>query len=210
MVALDDAAKAKLLKQVEFYFSDSNLPKDKFLKGQVDAHPEGYVDLSLVISFQRMRDLLKLGTVKPEDVSDEVVTAVADVLRGSSLLAVSESGFQVRRSTPLPTAREAARAVDSRSLYIRPFPMSASLDSIVAFFLDAGAELNAVRLRRHQKSKDFKGSIFLEAVSPEEAERVMGMQLVFQGAPLHIEKKQAYLARKIAERKAKQPDEVCW
>jgi hypothetical protein len=27
--------------QVEFYFSDSNLPKDIFLKKQVAAHPEG-------------------------------------------------------------------------------------------------------------------------------------------------------------------------
>lgn len=27
--------------QVEFYFSDSNLPKDKFLRQQVEAHPEG-------------------------------------------------------------------------------------------------------------------------------------------------------------------------
>lgn len=29
------------LLQVEFYFSDSNLPKDKFLKEQVDKHPNG-------------------------------------------------------------------------------------------------------------------------------------------------------------------------
>lgn len=27
--------------QVEFYFSDSNLPKDKFLKSQVENHPDG-------------------------------------------------------------------------------------------------------------------------------------------------------------------------
>jgi hypothetical protein len=26
---------------VEFYFSDSNLPKDTFLKGEVDKHPNG-------------------------------------------------------------------------------------------------------------------------------------------------------------------------
>lgn len=29
------------VRQVEFYFSDSNIPKDKFLLDQVNKHPEG-------------------------------------------------------------------------------------------------------------------------------------------------------------------------
>jgi hypothetical protein len=45
-------------KQIEFYFSDSNLPKDKFLRAQAEAHPDGLVDLSLLLSFSRMRTLL--------------------------------------------------------------------------------------------------------------------------------------------------------
>jgi hypothetical protein len=45
-------------KQLEFYFSDSNLPKDKFLRAQAEAHPDGLVDLSLLLSFSRMRALL--------------------------------------------------------------------------------------------------------------------------------------------------------
>lgn len=34
---------AKILKQIEFYFSDSNLPRDKYLKGLVDSNPQGYI-----------------------------------------------------------------------------------------------------------------------------------------------------------------------
>jgi hypothetical protein len=79
---------------------------------------------------------------------------------------------QVRRQTALPSAKEAARAVDSRSLYVRPFPMHASLDQIVSFFQDASVQLNAVRVRRHLRSRDFKGSVFIEASSVEEAQRV--------------------------------------
>jgi hypothetical protein len=79
---------------------------------------------------------------------------------------------QVRRKTALPSAKEAARAVDSRSLYVRPFPMHASLDQIVSFFQEAGVQLNAVRVRRHQRSRDFKGSVFIEAASVDEAQRV--------------------------------------
>jgi hypothetical protein len=40
----------------------------------------------------------QLGEVSPEDVPDDAILAVADVLRGSAsgLLAVSDSGYQVR------------------------------------------------------------------------------------------------------------------
>jgi hypothetical protein len=47
------------VKQIEFYFSDSNLPRDKFLLEKVHASPAGWVDLGLVATFERMRELLK-------------------------------------------------------------------------------------------------------------------------------------------------------
>jgi hypothetical protein len=50
-------------KQLEFYFSDSNLPKDKFLRAQAEAHPDGLVDLSLLLSFSRMRALLGVESI---------------------------------------------------------------------------------------------------------------------------------------------------
>lgn len=40
-----------------------------------------------------MRDCLKLGTVKLEDVKEETVQAVAETLRKSSSLKVSEDGM---------------------------------------------------------------------------------------------------------------------
>lgn len=43
-----------------------------------------------------------------------MVMAVADVLRGSSALTVSEDGFQVKRAAPLADMAEVSKAVDSR------------------------------------------------------------------------------------------------
>lgn len=43
----------KLLNQIEFYFSDSNILKDKFIKSQIDSNPDGYVDLSIIASFNK-------------------------------------------------------------------------------------------------------------------------------------------------------------
>jgi hypothetical protein len=56
------------------------------------------VSLALICSFSRMRSHLGLeGEVKPETVPEETVLAVADVLRRSSSLRVSEDGKQVSR-----------------------------------------------------------------------------------------------------------------
>ena len=55
---LDDDARGKVLAQVEFYFSDSNLPRDKFLRETVEADPDGFVDIALLATFSRMRALL--------------------------------------------------------------------------------------------------------------------------------------------------------
>merc|ERR1719183_824900 len=57
-VAFDEPLERKLLRQIEFYFSDSNLPRDKFLRETVEADPERYVDIALLLTFSRLRTLL--------------------------------------------------------------------------------------------------------------------------------------------------------
>ena len=62
-------------------------------------------------------------------------------------------------------------AIDARSLYAAPFPHDESLDSLMAVFT-AHAPVNSLRMRRHLNSKDFRGSVFVEFGSREDAERV--------------------------------------
>lgn len=40
-VVVSDSEKAKIKKQVEFYFSDSNFPRDKFLRTESSKDPDG-------------------------------------------------------------------------------------------------------------------------------------------------------------------------
>lgn len=58
--------------------------------------------------------------------------------------------------------------VDERSVYAAPFPYTATLDDLTAFFA-ARAPVNCVRQRRHLTSKDFKGSCFVEFASVDAA-----------------------------------------
>ncbi|KAG6389490.1 hypothetical protein SASPL_150958 [Salvia splendens] len=67
MALLDDETAKKVIRQVEFYFSDSNLPRDKFLMKTIRGH-------------------LNLGDVKPEDVSEDIVRTVAETLKTSTFL----------------------------------------------------------------------------------------------------------------------------
>ena len=44
-------------RQVEFYFSDQNFKRDKYMQQRCNDHPEGYMHLKDVVSFNKMRPL---------------------------------------------------------------------------------------------------------------------------------------------------------
>lgn len=51
------------------------------------------VSLALICTFSRMRGHLGLGDVKVEDISEETLRLVADTLRSSTSLKISEDGI---------------------------------------------------------------------------------------------------------------------
>ncbi|KAL8128913.1 hypothetical protein V2J09_018068 [Rumex salicifolius] len=66
--------------QVEFYFSDRNLPKDEFLRNSISENEDGMVNLSLICSFSKMKSHLSLGALKADEIPDEIIKAVAETL----------------------------------------------------------------------------------------------------------------------------------
>lgn len=92
--------------QVEFYFSDSNLPRDKFLSEKVKADPEGFVDLALLAIFSRVQQLLKTEVREASAVPAATVADVADALEGAASLALSEDRKRVKRATELKDTEE--------------------------------------------------------------------------------------------------------
>ncbi|GIL64275.1 hypothetical protein Vafri_18272 [Volvox africanus] len=79
-----------LVKQVEFYFSDANLPTDKKLLKQIRKDPEGYVPVKLFANFRKVRALSK------------DVGIITEALRSASLLQLSQDSKRVRRIVPVP------------------------------------------------------------------------------------------------------------
>ena len=87
----DDFAE-KVKKQVEFYFSDSNLQTDKFLWRIYEAN-DGWVELKTILTFGRMRQY------RPEE-------KVIEALKTSDKLTLSPNEDMVRRSAPLKDYNE--------------------------------------------------------------------------------------------------------
>ncbi|XP_013593562.1 PREDICTED: la-related protein 6A-like [Brassica oleracea var. oleracea] len=93
-VVSNDELKQKIIRQVEYYFSDENLPTDKFLLNAMKKNKKGFVPISSIATFHKMKKLTR-------DL-DLIVSA----LKESSFLVVSSDGKKVKRLSPLPEARD--------------------------------------------------------------------------------------------------------
>jgi len=127
----------KIIKQVEFYFSDSNILKDAFLLKHVRRNKLGYVSLKLITSFKKVKSLTK----------DYRVTAFS--LRRSEKLEVNEEGTKVRRNTPLPDYDE---TTPSRTVVAVNLPLEApSIENVAEIFAHCG-EIGLIRILRPGKT----------------------------------------------------------
>ncbi|KAI9739189.1 MAG: hypothetical protein M1834_007402 [Cirrosporium novae-zelandiae] len=156
----------EIRKQVEFYFSDSNLPMDKFLYGKVGGAENNPVPLEIIHSFKRMRHF-------------QPFSAIVEALKTSTALDLVENDTAVKRKVALDIDYKGDKEVAAifedramaRSVYVKGFgeeTPSTTFD-IEAFFQRFGST-NAIRLRRTDK-KIFKGSVFVEFDSEETAKK---------------------------------------
>jgi len=130
----DDELCEKITQQVEFYFSDANITKDKFLLKHVKRNKEGFVSLKLISSFKRVKHLTK----------DWRQVAFA-IKKCSKLLEVNDLETKVRRLAELPPYDE---TTPSRTVVILNLPMERPTIEGVAEIFAACGEIVLVRILR--------------------------------------------------------------
>ena len=130
----DDELCEKIVAQVEFYFGDANITKDKFLLKHVKRNKEGYVSLKLISSFKRVKHLTK----------DWRQVAYAIPLK-SSKLEVNPEKTKVRRKDPLPEYDE---TTPSRTVVALNLPLERPTIEAVAEIFSGCGEIVLVRILR--------------------------------------------------------------
>ncbi|KAI8818123.1 uncharacterized protein EV422DRAFT_190280 [Fimicolochytrium jonesii] len=178
---------AKILKQVEYYFSDVNLPRDRFLLETINNSPEGWVNITVLLTFNKLKELT----------TD--VELVAKALKHSpQMLQVSPDSTQVRRLTQIRPVHPANR----KSIYAKGFPVDMKdVPAEVRKFFTAYGRVRNVRARREKGgyAAKFKGSVFVEFETEDEATKVRDMTISYKETPLLMYMKDEYIEIKQKE-----------
>ncbi|KAL7074326.1 hypothetical protein ACQ4LE_006210 [Meloidogyne hapla] len=190
----------KIMKQVEYYFGDINLPRDKFIQEEMKKD-NGWIPLSTMLKFNRLASLTK-------DV--ENITAS---LKDSHLIEVSDDNLKIRRNPEVPMPEntlEFWQEIKRRTVYLKGFPLETTLDEISEFIGKFGVVEN-ILMRKTKVGKEtprmFKGSVFVTFKDKDQAKRLADIkELKFKGEfPLVNKMQDTYWADKHAER-VKQKD----
>ncbi|KZV97321.1 hypothetical protein EXIGLDRAFT_833018 [Exidia glandulosa HHB12029] len=194
----DDARlRQQCLRQVEFWFSDSNLPYDEFLWKLHAASDAHWVLLDTVARFKRMHKFERYGR-----------DWLADVLRSSKAVEVNDTGRQIRRIEPVVDRGEEQW---NRTAFIGGFE-SGTLQADIEAFIEPFGPVLAVRMRRYEdapwaKTKsprlhEFKGSVWVEFPSAGDMKKFVAMEPkpMWKEKELAISTKEMYYADKWAKR----------
>lgn len=189
-------------KQVDYYFSDVNVIKDKFLLQEFEKD-DGWVKLSVLLTFARLKELTT-------DV-DRLVEALKDA--ESDTIELDQEKKQVRRKKPIPDPVEFQKQLDVRTVHISGFPTDYQFENLLRFCTQFG-EVESLAMRRLYKTREFKGCIHVVFKDESAAKKVLETEtLSCKDRELRKESMEEYhkrkgeMAQKRAERrKAKKED----
>ncbi|XP_024891749.1 la protein homolog [Temnothorax curvispinosus] len=161
----------KIKAQVEYYFGNVNMQRDKFLIEQTKLD-EGWIPMTVMLNFKMLASLSKN------------VDVILKALETSDLIEMSEDKKKIRRSLkhPLPEFNEGYRkAQEARTVYVKGFPLTdTTIDKLKAFF-EPYKPFETIVMRKYQdkdKVFKFKGSVFVQFETVDVADAFMKAESV--------------------------------
>lgn len=190
----DPELESKIIDQIEYYFGDINLGRDKFLKEEVKKD-DGWIPLATMLKFNRLEKLTKESSV------------IAEALLKSDLMEVSEDKTKIRRSLTRPLRNLTKEELAAKSVYAKGFPLDMTLDQVKEFFKAFG-ETDNIHMRKDFK-KQFKGSCFVIFKNDEGAKKfVETPDIKYIDTEIFRLFKDDYFKKKSADRKQKSEDKA--
>lgn len=184
-VSIDPSSvESKVLNQLDYYFGDFNLHRDKFMNQQLEKNG-GWIPIETLLTFNRLKAL----TTDPK--------YIAKVAQSSQLLQISEDGTKVRRSPdlPLPQREEYRDQVLQRTLHIKGFPLDSQFDSLWSYCSNFGT-LESLSMRRTRVENMFKGCILAVYKNQSDADKILQQKLVYGDRELLKEKEEVHITRR--------------
>ncbi|CAG9333956.1 unnamed protein product [Blepharisma stoltei] len=166
--------------QIEYYFSDSNLRRDKFFRELIEKSVEGYIQIS---------DLLKCKRLIQLNANDQLIREAAEC---SSELEISPDGSGVRRNGNRKIPKKIIKATKNREI-IEPSPIILSVEVLE----ESKGSWKQLRDSFKQKHKDIEviycrfsgkeGNIGINgSTSEEEIGKILYEDLEFEGQSARI------------------------
>ncbi|GLT40008.1 hypothetical protein SLA2020_141700 [Shorea laevis] len=145
---LTDDLRQKVVKQVEYQFSDMSLLANESLSKQINKDPDGYVPVSFIASTKKIKSLL---------INNQLLS---QALRTSSKLVVSDDGKKVSRK--LPFTEKDKEELQSCIVVVENLPEDHSHQNIDKIFSVVGS-VKTIRICHPQESNSSrsKGDFFM-------------------------------------------------
>ncbi|KAL0330331.1 UNVERIFIED_CONTAM: La protein 1 [Sesamum radiatum] len=194
--SLDEETAKKVIRQVEFYFSDSNLPRDAFLKKTISESDDGSILLFYVYLLTHAR---KVG-VPPACSSgqfgvDFLIFPDERSLgprRRETRRCIRRHWKKVGRVTELAKPEEVIKQSDERTIAASPLEYDVKIEDVETFF-GKYAKVNSVRLPRHVvDNRLFCGTALIEFSSEEDASNILKQTLSYSGVELELKPKKDF------------------
>lgn len=165
----------KIVKQLEYYFSDFNMVKDKFMQDHAAANKGWF-------TFKTMLNFKQLGILCNQE-PNNLLQAINQHLTNSELLEVDLNEMKVRRnvSKPLPENNEEYQLdLKLRTVMVSGFPGTETIEDITSFLEEYGP-VDGLKLNRFQdkhKGSLHKGSGFVAYKDKTDAEKFLNTPMV--------------------------------
>ncbi|GAM25672.1 hypothetical protein SAMD00019534_088470 [Acytostelium subglobosum LB1] len=170
-----------VVEQLEFYFSDSNLIKDKFLSKSVQQSDQGWISLDILLTFNKLTSMLN-DLIKDQQQTTTTTTTTKDALievissehfvHNNNTLTTNEDKSAIKRKSPFVFVKELQQSIDERTIYIEPIAETATHEQVHQLLSTLGT-IDNISIPR-LPDKRTKGFAFVEFNQKQDAVNAIG------------------------------------